>query len=119
VRRGRAARRVGQTRLSRRQTVEVEGQAVPITFTEAKAIVYAAEAAGWTVGTYKIARDGYEDATHYLVVRGVAEAMGNDPDARFVIAGGGRWRRKPTSKTRKGDNARSRALDLETPCPAV
>lgn len=61
---------------------------MPITFAEAKAIVYAAEAVGWTVGTYKIARDGYEDATHYLVVRGAAEAMADDPDARFVIAGG-------------------------------
>ena len=89
MRRGRAARRVGQTRLSRRQTVEVEGQAVPITFTEAKAIVYAAEAAGWTVGTYKIARDGYEDATHYLVVRGAAEAMGKRPRRQVCHRGRG------------------------------
>jgi hypothetical protein len=68
--------------------VDEEGPAVPITFAAAKAIVYAVEAAGWRVGTYQIEHDGYEDATHWLVGRGAVEAMCNDPDARFVIAGG-------------------------------
>ena len=44
-----------------------------ISFTEAKAIVRAAEEPSWKQGTYQIDDDGYEDATHYLVVRGPAE----------------------------------------------
>ena len=44
-----------------------------ITFAEAKEIVRAAEEKDWTVGTYMIEADGWEDATHYLVVRGAAE----------------------------------------------
>ena len=36
-----------------------------ITFAEAKEVVYAAEQADWTVGTYMIEDDGWEDATHY------------------------------------------------------
>jgi hypothetical protein len=35
-------------------------------------------------GTYQIEDDGWEDATHYLVVRGAAEA---DTDPNYVIAG--------------------------------
>jgi hypothetical protein len=38
----------------------------------------------WTVGTYQIEDDGWEDATHYLVVRGTAE---DDPN--LVIVPGG------------------------------
>jgi hypothetical protein len=47
---------------------------VVITFADAKAIVRAAEESTWTLGTYMIEADGWEDATHYLVVRGAAEA---------------------------------------------
>jgi hypothetical protein len=46
---------------------------VVITFAEAKATVRAAEESTWTQGTYMIEADGWEDATHYLVVRGTAE----------------------------------------------
>jgi hypothetical protein len=52
---------------------------VVITFAEAKEIVHAAEEPGWTLGTYVIEDDGWEDATHYLKVRGVADAMGDNP----------------------------------------
>jgi hypothetical protein len=45
---------------------------VVITFAEAKAIVRDAEEANWDLGTYMIENDGWEDATHYLVVRGAA-----------------------------------------------
>jgi hypothetical protein len=43
-----------------------------IPFAEAKEIVRVAQEADWTVGTYMIEADGFEDATHYLVVRGAA-----------------------------------------------
>jgi hypothetical protein len=36
-----------------------------ITFAETKEIVRAAEEVTWTVGTYQIEDDGWEDATHY------------------------------------------------------
>ena len=52
-----------------------------ITFAEAKAIVRAAEEADWTQGTYQIEDDGWEDATHYLVVRGTAE---DDPNLVII-----------------------------------
>jgi hypothetical protein len=55
-----------------------------ITFAEAKEIVRTAEEADWQLGTYMIEDDGWEDATHYLVVRSAAEA-GTDPS--YVIAG--------------------------------
>jgi len=55
-----------------------------ITFAEAKAIVRAAEEADWDLGTYQIEAEGFEDATHYLVLRGAAEA-GTDPN--YVIVG--------------------------------
>jgi hypothetical protein len=42
---------------------------VAISFAEAKAIVRAAEESTWTPGTYQIEDEGFEDATHYLVVR--------------------------------------------------
>ena len=32
--------------------------------------------------------DGWEDATHYLVVGGSAEAMGDNPDPNFIIVPG-------------------------------
>lgn len=60
------------------------GLTVPITFAEAKAIVRAAEEADWDLGTYQIEDEGFEDATHWLVVRGAAEA-GTDPN--YVIVG--------------------------------
>jgi hypothetical protein len=50
---------------------------VAITFAQAKEIVRAAEEADWTHGTYQIEDDGWEDATHYLVVRGPAESDSN------------------------------------------
>jgi hypothetical protein len=59
-----------------------------ITFAEAKEIVRAAEEADWTVGTYQIDDEGFEDATHYLVVRGAAEAMGNNPDPNYILVPG-------------------------------
>jgi hypothetical protein len=59
-----------------------------ITFTEAKAIVRAAEESTWTLGTYVIELDGWEDASHYLVVRGAAEAMGDNPDPNFIVVPG-------------------------------
>jgi hypothetical protein len=59
-----------------------------ITFAEAMEIVRAAEEADWTVGTYRIEEDGFEDATHWLVVRGAAEAMADNPDSNFIIVPG-------------------------------
>ena len=56
-----------------------------ITFAEAKAIVRAAEEADWTLGTYQIEGEGFEDATHYLVVRGAAPARGRCPPRRNVV----------------------------------
>lgn len=50
-----------------------------ITFAQAKEIVRAAEESTWTPGTYQIEDDGWEDATHWLVVRGAAEAMEDNP----------------------------------------
>jgi hypothetical protein len=61
---------------------------VAISFAEAKAIVRAAEESTWTPGTYQIEDEGFEDATHYLVVRGAAEAMGDNPDLNFIIVPG-------------------------------
>jgi hypothetical protein len=52
-----------------------------ITFTEAREIVRAAEEATWTVGTHQIEDEGFEDATHYLVVRGAAE---DDPNLVII-----------------------------------
>jgi hypothetical protein len=54
-----------------------------ITFAEAKAIVRAAEESTLTQGTYLVEPDGWEDATHYLVVRGTAE---DDPS--YVVVPG-------------------------------
>jgi hypothetical protein len=54
---------------------------VPVTFAEAKAIVRAAEESTWTQGTYQMEDDGWEDATHYLVVRGTAE---DDPNLVII-----------------------------------
>ena len=59
-----------------------------ITFAEAKANVRAAEEADWQLGTYMVEDDGWEDATHCLVVRGAAEAMGDSPDPNLVIVPG-------------------------------
>ncbi|HET9779376.1 MAG TPA: hypothetical protein VFP81_08840 [Propionibacteriaceae bacterium] len=59
-----------------------------ITFAQAKEIVRAAEEADWRVGTYQIEDDGWEDATHWLVVRGAAEAMGDGPDRNFIVVPG-------------------------------
>jgi hypothetical protein len=61
---------------------------VVITFAEAKEIVRATEEPGWTLGTYMIQNDGFEDDTRYLVVRGAAEAMGDNPDPNFIIVPG-------------------------------
>lgn len=61
---------------------------VAITFAEAREIVHAAEADDWGAGTYQIEADGWEDATHYLVVRGAAEAMGDNPDPNFIVVPG-------------------------------
>ena len=52
-----------------------------ISFAEAKAIVRAAEEKDWTPGTYMMEADGWEDATHYLVVRGTAE---DDPNLVII-----------------------------------
>ena len=52
-----------------------------ITFSVAKAIVRAAEEANWNQGTYQIEDEGWEDATHYLVVRGTAE---DDPNLVII-----------------------------------
>jgi hypothetical protein len=30
----------------------------------------------------------FEDATHYLVVRGAAEAMGDNPDVNYILVPG-------------------------------
>jgi hypothetical protein len=54
---------------------------VVITFAEAKEIVRAAEEPTWTEGTYQIEADGWEDATHYLVVRVTAE---DDPNLVII-----------------------------------
>ena len=52
-----------------------------ITFAQAKEIVRAAEEPDWTQGTYQIEADGWDDATHYLVVRGTAE---DDPNLVII-----------------------------------
>jgi hypothetical protein len=52
-----------------------------ITFAEAKKILRAVEEADWTQGTYQIEDEGFQDATHYLVVRGTAE---DDPNLVIV-----------------------------------
>ena len=59
-----------------------------ITFAQAKEIVRAAEESTWTPGTYQIEDDGWEDATHWLVVRGAAEAMDDNPDPNYIIVPG-------------------------------
>jgi hypothetical protein len=61
---------------------------VAITFAQAKAIVRAAEESTSTQGTYLIEDEGFEDATHYLVVRGAAEAMGDSPDPNYILVPG-------------------------------
>jgi hypothetical protein len=66
----------------------LEGKEVAITFAKAKEIVRAAEEADWELGTYKIEDAGLEDSTHFLVVRGAAEAMGDNPDANFILVPG-------------------------------
>ena len=52
-----------------------------ISFADAKAIVRASEEKDRTQGTNMIEADGWEDATHYLVVRGTAE---DDPNLVIV-----------------------------------
>jgi hypothetical protein len=54
---------------------------VVITFAQAKESVRAAEESTWTLGTYQIEADGWEDANHYLVVRGTAE---DDPNLIII-----------------------------------
>jgi hypothetical protein len=56
---------------------------VAVSAAEAKEIVRAAEEPNWPTrsGTYQIENDGWEDATHFLVVRGPAEA---DPNLVIV-----------------------------------
>jgi hypothetical protein len=61
---------------------------VAVSFAEAKAIVRAAEESTWTPGTYQIENDGFEDETHYPVVRGAAEAMGDKPDPSYILVPG-------------------------------
>jgi hypothetical protein len=62
---------------------------VVLTFAEVKAIVRAAEQPYWTLGTYTIENNGWkDDATRYLVVRGAAEAMDDNPDPNYNIAPG-------------------------------
>lgn len=58
-----------------------------ISFAEAKTIVRAAEESTWTQGTYQIEDEGFEDATHYLVVRGAAE-LEETLDPNLVIIPG-------------------------------
>jgi hypothetical protein len=43
--------------------------------------VRAAEESTWTQGTYQIEADGWEDDTHYLVMRGTAE---DDPSLVII-----------------------------------
>jgi hypothetical protein len=56
-----------------------------ISFAEATEIVRAAEQPGWTLGTYLIQDDGWEDATHFLVVCGAAEATFDNPDSSCTM----------------------------------
>jgi hypothetical protein len=35
-----------------------------------------------------LSQEGFEDATHYLVVRGAADAMGVNPDVNYILAPG-------------------------------
>jgi hypothetical protein len=58
---------------------------VLITFAEAKAIVSAAKAATWPVGEYETEPLGYEDETHFLVVRGAKQPDPEHPDPNLVI----------------------------------
>jgi hypothetical protein len=44
--------------------------------------------ADWTQGTYQIEDDGWADASHYLVVRGAAEAISDNPDPNYIIVPG-------------------------------
>jgi hypothetical protein len=59
---------------------------VAITFAEAKAIVWDAEAATWPLGVYEIQLLGYEDETHFLVLRGAKQPDPEHPDPNLVIA---------------------------------
>lgn len=61
---------------------------VAISFAEAKAIVRAAEEATGRSAPYQIEDEGWEDATHWLVVRGAAEAMGDNPDPSYILVPG-------------------------------
>jgi hypothetical protein len=61
---------------------------VAITFAQAKEIVRAAGEKYWTLGTFMIEDDGWEDATYYLLVRGTAEPMGDNPDLNFILVPG-------------------------------
>jgi hypothetical protein len=65
-----------------------------VTFAQANEIVRAAEEADWTVvGTYQIEADGWEDDTHYLVVRGTAGRPESGHHPRPSAAGEqGDWR---------------------------
>jgi hypothetical protein len=58
---------------------------VAITFAEAKAIVWDAEAATWPLGEYEIELLGYEAETHFLVVRGAKQPDPEHPDPNLVI----------------------------------
>jgi hypothetical protein len=57
-----------------------------ITFSDAKEIVRGAEEKDWTVGTYMIEADGWDD-THFLVVRGAKHPDSDHPDPNLVIVG--------------------------------
>jgi hypothetical protein len=63
---------------------------VAITFAEARAIVRDAEAATWPLPEYEIELLGYEDETHFLVVRGAKQPDPEHPDLNLVIVPEGR-----------------------------
>jgi hypothetical protein len=71
-----------------KRSTRLERKEVAITFAKAKEIVRAAEEAHRNLGTYKIEDAGFEDSTHFLVVRGAAEATGDNHDPNFIIVPG-------------------------------
>jgi hypothetical protein len=58
---------------------------VAITFAEARAIVWDAEAATCHLATTRLSSSTMEDETHFLVVRGAKQPDPEHPDPNLVI----------------------------------
>jgi hypothetical protein len=56
-----------------------------ITFAEAKAIVWDAEAATWPLARTRLSYSAMKDETHFLVLRGAKQPNPEHPDPNLVI----------------------------------